>query len=61
MKSLNMTVRHLRALFLILKKDFGLVYISYRKRDIQELKVSERQESTRSLSIPSAQETVLRQ
>jgi len=56
-----MTVRHLRALFLILKKDFGLVYISYRKRDIQELKVSERQESTRSLSIPSAQETVLRQ
>lgn len=39
----------------------GLVWRIYKKRAIQELKVSSRQLSTIELSIPSAQDTVLKQ
>jgi len=43
------------------KNDLGFVYMICKKRDIHELKVSCKQLSTNSLSMPSAQETVLRQ
>jgi hypothetical protein len=61
MKSRNITVKHFNAFFLISKKDRGLVYIICKNRDIQELNVSDKHASTRSLSIPSAHDTVLKQ
>ncbi len=60
MKSLKMTVKHLRAFFFTSKKAFGLVWIIYLNKAIHVLNVSSKQLDTSSLSIPSAQEMVLK-
>jgi hypothetical protein len=60
MKSLKITVKHLRAFFFTSKNAFGFVLIIYLKSAIHVLKVSFKQPATNSLSMPSAQEMVLK-